>query len=173
MTWWSVLIETKATDETVNAEIDAALDELAALLADAAPAVGGDKRGWSIRLSVATDDAPWNAADATNAALGRVIEMADKAGLPRWPVVRLEATEESTLDAELQTPNFPDVLGTTEVCKALNVSRQRLHELRTTGRFPAPMVELAATPLWLRTTVDAFLKGWERKPGRPAARSAL
>jgi hypothetical protein len=51
--------------------------------------------------------------------------------------------------------------------KVLGVTRQRLHELRTAGRFPLPLVDLAATPVWLRSTVESFLEHWDRRPGRP------
>jgi len=84
-----------------------------------------------------------------------------------WPVIRTEAVEENTFHAQLEVSNFPSILGTTEVTELLGVSRQRLHELRNSRRFPAPAYEVAATPLWIRSTVDSFLAGWERKPGRP------
>jgi predicted DNA-binding transcriptional regulator AlpA len=63
-----------------------------------------------------------------------------------------------------------DILGTTEVVELLGVSRQRIHELRTAGRFPEPMVELAAGPIWLRSGIEAYLETWSRKAGRPRSR---
>ena len=65
--------------------------------------------------------------------------------------------------------NFPDLVGTTEVAELLGVTRQRIHELRKAGRFPEPMVELAAGPIWLRPAIESFDKQWERKVGRPRA----
>jgi len=91
-------------------------------------------------------------------------------GLPEWPVVRLEAVREDVLDAELRRSPFPSIVGTREVTEMLGISRQRLHELRRDGRFPEPMVELAAGPIWLRAAVEAFLRIWDRRPGRPGAR---
>ncbi len=121
-----------------------------------------------MRLSVTTNDDPDAAARAVERGTDLALNYAEKVGLPLRPVIRSEAVEEDTFHAELEVSNFPEVLGTTEVTEALGVSRQRLHELRGSGRFPAPAYELAATPLWIRSTVDWFLAGWDRKPGRPA-----
>ena len=43
---------------------------------------------------------------------------------------------------------------------------KRFHELRARNDFPEPVLQLAATPLWLRSAIDAFLEGWDRRPGR-------
>ena len=48
----------------------------------------------------------------------------------------------------------------------LNVSKQRFGELRREGRFPNPIVELAATPVWRRSTIEGFMATWDRSPGR-------
>lgn len=168
---WSVLVETLAPELGDDDDILGKLGELSDCLADHFPAVGGDGRGWDVRLSVDTDDGPQAAVHAIEQGSSLVREYADKVGLPLWPVVRTEAVEADTFHAQLEVSNFPDVLGTTEVTELLGVSRQRLHELRhaTPQRFPAPAYELAATPLWIRSTIDSFLAGWERKPGRPRA----
>jgi hypothetical protein len=164
---WSVLVETRAPEPDDDDEVIEKLGDLFDCLADHSPAVGGDGRGWDVRLSVETDAGPQAAVQAIERGSALVLEYADKAGLPLWPVVRTEAVEADTFHAQLEVSNFPDVLGTTEVTELLGVSRQRLHELRHANRFPEPAYELAATPLWIRSTVDSFLAGWERKPGRP------
>lgn len=166
---WSVLVETRAPEPGNDDEILEKLGDLQDCLADHFPAAAGDGRGWDVRLSVDTDDDPLAAVHAIEHGASLVCEYADKVGLPLWPVVRTEAIEADTFHAQLEVSNFPDVLGTTEVAELLGVSRQRLHELRhaTPQRFPEPAFELAATPLWIRSTVDSFLAGWERKPGRP------
>lgn len=166
---WSVLVETEAPEgaDVDEDELFAQFGELTDALADHGAAVGGDRRGWDVRLNIETAAGPLAAAYAVDAGAPLVFEYAEKVGLPLWPVVRTEAREINTFHAELEVSNFPAVLGTTEVTKVLGVSRQRLHELRAAGRFPEPIAELAATPLWIRSTVDSFLAGWKRKPGRP------
>jgi len=171
---WSVLVEIEAPEGEHLRAGDRCLDALAdVLIAEHHGIITGSATGWSARISVDDFDpvhADWQAVEA-----GRriVMGMAEKVGLPDWPVVRLEAVREDVLDAELERSNFPDVVGTQEVTKLLDVSRQRLHELRHSGRFPTPMIELAAGPIWLRTAIDSFLDHWARKPGRTSRYDAL
>lgn len=123
--------------------------------------VGNDT--WSAQISVEA-----TTYDSALLAGVRTIEKAAQAtGMPAWPVVVVRAVDVSELDAALGTPDFPAIVGTTEVTQLLGISRQRLHELRVSGRFPLPLAELAGGPIWLQSTVDAFLKAWDRKPGRP------
>jgi hypothetical protein len=170
---WSVLVETKAPEGADVGEEDILelLGEMGDALIEYGAAVGGGPDGWDVRLSIDTEPGR----DAGFYALTRggtlILEYADKVGLPAWPVIRTEAVEAETFHAELEVTNFPDMLGTTEVTQVLGVTRQRLHELRASGRFPEPIAELAATPLWIRATVDSFLAGWSRKPGRPVRSS--
>ena len=42
------------------------------------------------------------------------------------------------------------------------ITRQRLHQLRQSGKFPEPDRELIATPLWMRSTLKDFAVGWRR-----------
>jgi hypothetical protein len=166
---WSVLVETRAPEPGNDDEIIEKLGDLQGYLSDHFAAVGGDGRGWGVRLGVDTDDGPIAAVLAIETGAELVWKYAEKAGLPLWPVIRTEAVEADTFHAQLDVSTFPDVLGTTEVTELLGVSRQRLHELRNASRsrFPEPAYNLAATPLWIRSTVESFLAGWERKPGRP------
>jgi hypothetical protein len=166
---WSVLVETTAPDGVnVNGEdLLVRIGDLVEALADHGAAGSGDERGWDVRLTIETKPGSDAAFHAVAIGGTRVLGYADKVGVPLWPVVRTEARAVNTFRAELEVTNFPKVLGITEVIKVLNVSRQRLHELRRSGRFPEPIAELAATPLWTRSTVDSFLAGWKRKPGRP------
>jgi predicted DNA-binding transcriptional regulator AlpA len=163
MTWWSVAIETEASaGEDLPAD---ALDKLLDLLADHAGAVGGDERGYSVQVSVEAADA-----DKARAAAARVVAGAcKKAGVPAWPVVRSEVVRDDVLEAELAESPFPELAGTQEVAKLLGVSRQRVAEIRNneTLGFPKPIITLAAGPIWVRSAVEQWLEGWERKPGRP------
>jgi hypothetical protein len=78
----------------------------------------------------------------------------------------VEVTSEDEQLRRLEEPDYPEVVGTTEVLKLLDIPRQRLHELRSVGRFPAPLLELAATPVWLKSAITAFDSMRERRPGR-------
>ena len=52
------------------------------------------------------------------------------------------------------------LLGTNEVAKMLGVSKQRIHAIRKSNRFPKPIAILAATPVWDSREIDKFLKEW-------------
>jgi predicted DNA-binding transcriptional regulator AlpA len=55
-----------------------------------------------------------------------------------------------------------DLMGTTEVAELLGVSRQRADQLSRSEEFPAPVGEIAAGRIWLRSEVEA----WARSSGR-------
>lgn len=119
---------------------------------------------WSARIALEAR----SVTDAITDATCVVGETAAKAGLPKWPVLRVEALEWAQLEAELSRPNFPDIMGSGEVIAELGVTKQRLWQLRNGGDFPAPIVELSATPIWLRPAIESFKDRWNRKRGRPA-----
>lgn len=60
---------------------------------------------------------------------------------------------------------IPALLGSGEVAAKLGVSRQRLHELRSSGRLPAPLAELSNGPIWFSQAIEAFAARWVRRPG--------
>jgi predicted DNA-binding transcriptional regulator AlpA len=53
-----------------------------------------------------------------------------------------------------------NLLGTSEVAVVLGVSKQRIHALRKNKKFPQPIVTLAATPIWDKREINAFLAEW-------------
>ena len=134
------------------------------VLADNFGSVAAGDHAWSAQITIS--------ASTPGAALDLAADVIDmgikKSGMPAWPFVRAEIVRDDELDRQLAQPNFPEILGTTEVGDVLGVSCQRLHELRTAGRFPDPLMTLAATPIWLKSTIDSHLKRWDRKPGRPS-----
>jgi hypothetical protein len=161
---WMVRMVTHGSEPLFEPALDLNLDPMMDELQEYGASVASTDRSWSVNLTVDADD-PLEAM-----AEGR--ELIDKAafhaGLPSWPVVELGAIEANTFVAQLEITNFPRIVGNAEAMQMLNVTRQRLHELRKSGKFPEPLAELAATPLWLRASVDSFLAGWKRRPGRPA-----
>ena len=164
---WSVLLEVSAPKSAMSIDAeDESFDRLLDLLTPYGAVVGitQDGRGYSVRLTI---DCHADLRAVLEQAVGVVEPARRKVKLPAWPMTRGEIVRADELAREISEPNFPDVVGTSEVSSMLEVSRQRLHELRNAGTFPEPMVELAAGPLWLRTSIESFLAGWKRKPGRP------
>lgn len=165
MRWWSVLVEAKGPSGDIGADDDV-LDDFLDVLAPLHPSVGGSHCSWTARVSVEAPDPVTAAMEAT----GAVCSAAGGVGLPAWPLSRVEAVDEDVLATELEEPNIPELLGATEAAALLGVSRQRLHQLRSDGRFPSPLMELAGGPIWMRAAVDAFLESWDRRSGpKPAA----
>jgi hypothetical protein len=163
---WSVYVEAAAPAcdrADINEQAERA-EELMDLLADWAAVPAADETSWSVELTVEAS----SPIDAARSAEDIVTNYAAKAGLLPWPLVRVEVVRSDVHVAALARSNFPDVVGSQEVTSMLQITRQRLHELRSAGRFPAPIVQLAATPVWARTAVEAFAETWDRRPGRPS-----
>jgi len=162
-TWWSVHLELAA--EVARAHIDPLderLDLLAELLASHDGVVSCSEKSLSLRCSVTNE--------RYDGALGEGSEIMQKAlveaGLPDWPVVRVEAVRQDRLEADLSESAVPEVLGVTEVAKLLGVTRQRLAVIRREHEdFPKPFTELAATPLWYKEAITEWSKHWNRRPG--------
>ncbi|MGH3301324.1 MAG: hypothetical protein ACRDOK_06450 [Streptosporangiaceae bacterium] len=100
MDWWSAYVEAR-TDGTGLIEDDAV--GAFASLAHAHHGVvsaGGEPPRWAAQISI-------EAARADTAATGavRIVSaLADQAGLPAWPVARVEATREDVLAEDLPVP---------------------------------------------------------------------
>jgi hypothetical protein len=97
-----------------------------------------------------------------------VADAAQAAGLPAWPIVKLEAVEWERLGAELKQPPGPELVGIAELAELAGVSRQRASILARREGFPDPLATLAAGPVWDLHAVRHFLEGWTRQVGRPA-----
>jgi len=55
-----------------------------------------------------------------------------------------------------------NLCGTAEAAEVLGVLKQRIHTLRKRADFPAPVVMLAATPLWNKEDLLVFKAGWKK-----------
>lgn len=143
---------------------DQALDlmEVLDMLGAGGPVVSFTDRSVRVRFNV--EDAH------VTTAVVRAVELfaaaTEKIGLKAERIDRAEAMTVEALDHELMQP-APRLVGVSEIAQILDVSRQRVSELRTREDFPAPIVELAAGPVWNETMLQLFLAGWDRKPGRP------
>lgn len=151
---------------TTRAPTDAAIGRLLELLAPlgVALAAGDGHVGWSATLTVEAPDP----ARAGSYALDELLHAAGEAKMPTGEVAALEVLTAAEADRRLDEPSFPELVGAAEAAEILGVSRQRVHQLHTENpRFPEPVVELRLGPLWLKASIDAFLRSWERKSGRP------
>lgn len=63
--------------------------------------------------------------------------------------------------------------GTAEVAQVLECPKQQVHSLRRNPKFPQPVRELAATPLWRISEVLIFKETWKRRGPRKTKASAL
>jgi predicted DNA-binding transcriptional regulator AlpA len=144
---------------------DSRVEDFVDALAGASGIVSVDQHRWAATVTVEAGTAGL----AVEQGSALISSMAVQFRLPTWPVERIEAVEADRQDSGLQVSNFPDIVGMSEAASLLGISRQRVHELRKAGRFPEPMVELAAGPIWLRPAIEAFNERWDRRPGRPKA----
>jgi hypothetical protein len=164
MDYYSVTIECRADDDRqVTDEQVAALMELIEPH-DGVVGGGAGDTAYDATVGVNADDA----AAAATEAITLVTRAAAHAGLPGWPIVRVDTVREDILDAELARPDLPDLVSGPEVAGILGVNRQRVHQLaHEHPQFPKPLYRLGVGSLWDRAAIKAFAAGWERKPGRP------
>lgn len=104
---------------------------------------------------------------ASGTGFERVRTVAEKVGLPAWPVVSVWVMTAEETDAQLAEPTYPPVLGIAELADMLRTSKQRASQVARTQNFPRPYAELASGPVWLKPNVMHFVENWERRPGRP------
>lgn len=163
--WYSVHVEARPSADVKDLTVDEdAADELMERLEEYDGIVSAATGMWDAVVSVR---AP-NAWEATLRGAPLIEELACKAGMPSWPIVRAEAVRQDVLDAANARPTLPELVSVPEAAELLGVSPQRVHELAgANAAFPEPMYELRTGKLWLRDAIDAFAQRWERKPGRP------
>jgi hypothetical protein len=71
-----------------------------------------------------------------------------------------------------EAPTMPELMSAAEIADELGVRRQRVHQLRATPAFPAPLAELRGGAVWDAAAVRRFAQSWTRKPGRPRSHAA-
>jgi hypothetical protein len=81
--------------------------------------------------------------------------------------IGLEIIRESEWQRRAEAPTMPALMSAAEIADELGVRRQRVHQLRHTANFPAPLAELRGGAVWDAAAVRKFAEGWTRKPGRP------
>lgn len=171
---YSVAIETWG--EGIDSLEDEAIVEVAAMLNElgaegAATSMGGLAGGIGatfgvVDLEYGLREPGDTLAEVTRHAVNVFVRACEKAGVPFTGIASLEVTEDRYVDLQLETE--PErFVGTAEVAEFLGVSKQRVSELRSAGRMPAPVAELRAGPVWAVSSLQRFVDGWDRRPGRP------
>jgi hypothetical protein len=162
MTDWNVRLQFDGVE--IPDPVDDTLDALFELLAPQVPVATVEPGRLSLYLTVGAPSPE----PALRAARSVARESMKHSGITnhRNPIgVEIYTNEE--LDRLNREPNFPDVVGVAEAAAMLGVSKQRVSELARSKRFPRPLYELAAGPIWVKGAIEAFVEKWERKPGRP------
>lgn len=83
----------------------------------------------------------------------------------------VEIVREDEWQRRAAAPTMPELMSAAEIAGELGVARQRVHQLRSTAGFPAPLAELRGGAVWDAAAVRKFAREWERKPGRPVGRT--
>jgi predicted DNA-binding transcriptional regulator AlpA len=82
-------------------------------------------------------------------------------------VVGGQVTSWDDFERSLETRNFPELVGVSELAELLGVSRQRASELANSKTFPKPVAQLSSGPVWVEAAVRRYENEWPRRPGRP------
>jgi len=166
--WWNVHVEAVGDERYDDDRLGDLLDNLfeydGVVTGTPEEPIDGRSRygaGFSLRAADAVEAVARARAVFEHAAAG--------AGLPPWPLARVEAQTEQELENELARPRFPPLLGLAELAERLEVSRQRAWTITGRPDFPDPVARLKATPVWTAGSVRRFLEAWPRKVGRPSA----
>lgn len=86
--------------------------------------------------------------------------------------IAIETLTEQEMYRRADEPTMPELMSAADIADMLGVKRQRVHQLRHTAAFPAPLAELGGGAVWDAAAVRHFAKNWARKPGRPRAKVA-
>lgn len=161
---WAVTFEAKGA---APAPLDDALDEFLDHLVDRGGAVSSSTLGDRYAATFSLDEDVHDAAAAVALGYDVFTTLAEKSGLPAWPVVRAEALTFEEQDREIETRNVPDLVGVSEIAEILGVTRQRASALAKAVAFPTPIATLASGPIWTRPSLNRFVAEWPRQAGRP------
>ncbi|WP_369677227.1 DUF2188 domain-containing protein [Mycobacterium malmoense] len=83
------------------------------------------------------------------------------------PLIGLQAATEADYQRAAEAPTMPELMSAAEIADELEVSRQRVHQLRAVVGFPAPLADLRGGAVWDAAAVRQFRDSWARRPGRP------
>ena len=126
----------------------------------------GTPRSWTAKACVEASPSVPSMDQAVVYASKRIDHYVKTLAFPAHVVISRSVIDANHFVSELE------VYGSREVAELLGISRQRLTQLRAEGRLPEPDAQLAATPVWKKSTVDGFVWGWRRLPG-PAPKTPV
>ena len=86
-------------------------------------------------------------------------------------IVGIEILSALAMDAHLNEPSFPEVVGYAEIADMGGFSRQRARQLADSAAFPHAVISTAQGPLFSKHAVERWLETRNTKPGRPAKAS--
>jgi|HubBroStandDraft_1064217.scaffolds.fasta_scaffold215446_2 hypothetical protein len=162
---WLVRLETTPAGVIIDDAVCTAFDDfLGAVARESATrdAIGSiDEDGWELTVALEAVTAE----SAIEAALAIASVGALVTGLPDMPFVDISVVAEE-LDGARRSVGGRDFVGSGEVLEILNISKQRLSQLRRDGKLPVPLAELQATAIWRRWAIEQFVAGWDRGSGR-------
>lgn len=164
---WAVSVTMVAPGDADRAAFEPdAVGRFADLLEVHHGAGGFDTRRLDATISVPAE----SAVAAARRGAPIVADAAERCGLSHWAITAVEALDADELDRRHAIPQVPDIVGTRELMNLLGITRQRLAALRRQPTFPSPFAELAATPVWDKAAIDAWVEQWDRRSGRPRRR---
>lgn len=121
-----------------------------------------NERGIEVSVYVDTAD-PISAAEMAHTVISATVPL---------PPTAIEVITEDEQARRAEAPTLPELVSAPEVGELLGVSRQRVHQLRSTPAFPQPLFELRTGPVWDAVPIRKFAQEWDRKPGRPRTNCA-
>lgn len=88
----------------------------------------------------------------------------------------IEIVREDEWQRRAAAPTMPELMSAAEISDELGVARQRVHQLRSTAAFPAPLAELRGGAVWMLRQCASSLENGNGsravRPGEPAAERA-
>ena len=129
------------------------------------PVVAADERGIDLRFSLVYDE-PRELDFIAGKAKVIAVRVLVGVGLEHLVLEALHVETDEHQERELEEPNFPKLVGLTEIADLLRVSRQRVSQLREHPDFPKPLAELRAGDVWSRESLNNFVESWPRRGGR-------
>ena len=164
---WSVTVTAVITDELTEEQVDALLSALA----PRGHLGGGSREGDGVvrvEVTVSVADSTGEGDEVAVAAGERQARrLLGGVGVAGVQVVAVEAVTAVEQRRRLAVLVPFGLVGAAEVQQMLGVSRSRFAALRAAGKLPERAGEVAATPLWTRASIEAFLASWPRRTGRP------
>jgi len=163
MTQWNAYVEYDGTAGEDQAE------RIVAALPGATVTVDGERNRLAVSMPVEASTLR-QATDEAQRAVRAAVAAADVPG----QLVQLRVVTLADLQAEIASPRVPDLVGMAEVAAMLEVSKQRAGQVaREHPGFPRPVATPASGPIYVRSAVEAFARGWTRKrTGRPPGSAA-